>query len=172
MKLFTPSVLKSFKTLYILQLRHLLSIENQIVLALPSMTEHASSLELKQTLQFHLRETEVHVTRLNEIIDQAKDIEAFTEKDAIITALVASAENIVKESEEGPVRDAGLLATAQKVEHYEIASYGAARDWAKLLGLDHHAELLQKTLNEEKRADDFLGAISQSAINSAPPVGS
>ena len=82
-------------------------------------------------------------------------------KDPIVTALIASGTNIVRESSEGPVRDAGLLATAQKIEHYEIASYGAARDWAKTLGLTTHAELLEKTLEEEKHADHLLTTISQ-----------
>jgi ferritin-like metal-binding protein YciE len=88
-------------------------------------------------------------------------------KDAIITALIGSRENIVSESEQGPSRDAGLIATAQKIEHYEIASYGSARDWATLLNLKGHADLLQKTLNEEKHADELLTTISQRANQSA-----
>lgn len=71
-------------------------------------------------------------------------------KDSITTALVSSGANIVRESSEGPVWDAGLVATAQKIEHYEIASYGAAREWAKTLGLSKHVELLQTSLDEEK----------------------
>lgn len=69
--------------------------------------------------------------------------------------------NIVRESKEGPVRDAGLLATEQKIEHYEIASYGAARAWAEILGLSHHVEALGQTLDEEKHADSLLTSISQ-----------
>jgi ferritin-like metal-binding protein YciE len=88
-------------------------------------------------------------------------------KDPITTALLGSGENIVSESDEGPVRDAGLIASAQKVEHYEIASYGSARDWAKLLGLTQHAELLQRTLDEEKHADELLTSISQRANTTA-----
>jgi len=78
-----------------------------------------------------------------------------------------SSENIVSESDAGLVRDAGLLATAQKVEHYEIASYGSARDWAKILGLGRHAELLQKTLDEEKHADELLTQISERTNSAA-----
>jgi ferritin-like metal-binding protein YciE len=88
-------------------------------------------------------------------------------KDPIITALIGSGDNIVSESDEGPVRDAGLLATAQKVEHYEIASYGSARDWANVLGLTEHASLLQKTLDEEKHTDELLTSISQRANEEA-----
>ena len=90
-----------------------------------------------------------------------KERDVDEKKDLIITALIGSGTNIVSESEAGPVRDAGLLATAQKIEHYEIASYGSARDWATILGLVKHAELLQKTLDEEKHADKLLSAISQ-----------
>jgi ferritin-like metal-binding protein YciE len=73
----------------------------------------------------------------------------------------------VSESEQGPIRDAGLIATAQKIEHYEIASYGSTRDWAQTLGFETHADLLQKTLNEEKHADELLTTISQRANQTA-----
>jgi ferritin-like metal-binding protein YciE len=125
--------------------------------------EHATDQQLKQAFQSHLQETEAHVNRLSEIIGDSNNGDVDDKKDAIITALIASGENIVKESDAGPVRDAALLATAQKVEHYEIASYGAARDWAKLLGLSTHAEILQKTLDEEKHADELLSTISARA---------
>jgi ferritin-like metal-binding protein YciE len=163
MGLLTPNEIKNFNSLYTLQLRYLLSTEKQIVKGLPSMIEHATDQQLKQAFQSHLQETENHVDRLEEIIGEVNDGDVDDKKDAIITALVASGENIVKESDAGPLRDAGLLATAQKVEHYEIASYGSARDWAKLLGLSTHAEILQKTLDEEKHADELLGTISARA---------
>jgi ferritin-like metal-binding protein YciE len=91
-------------------------------------------------------------------------------KDPILTAIVGSGENITKESDAGAVRDAGLIATAQKVEHYEIASYGSARDWATQLGLTDHAATLQKTLDEEKHADHLLSQISHSANAAASAV--
>jgi ferritin-like metal-binding protein YciE len=161
MGLLTPNDIKNFQSLYTLQLRYLLSTENQIVKGLQSMIEHASDQQLKQAFQSHLQETEVHVTRLERVIADVNEGDVDDKKDPIITALIGSGENIVSESEEGPVRDAGLLATAQKVEHYEMASYGAARDWAKVLGLTSHAELLQKTLDEEKHADELLSTIAQ-----------
>lgn len=86
--------------------------------------------------------------------------DADDKKDVISTALIASAVNIGSESEAGPVRDAGLIATAQKIEHYEIASYGAARSWAKVFGLTTHVDQLQKTLDEEKHADYLLYTIA------------
>jgi ferritin-like metal-binding protein YciE len=89
--------------------------------------------------------------------------DASDKKDPILAAIVGSGENITKESDPGAVRDAGLIATAQKVEHYEIASYGTARDWAEQLGLNDHAQMLEQTLNEEKHADKLLTEISHTA---------
>jgi ferritin-like metal-binding protein YciE len=167
MGLLTPNQLKSLESLYTIQLRYLLSTENQIIKGLKSMIEHASDQQLKQAFQSHLQETEVHVSRLNEMIAQVNQGDVDDKKDPIVTALIGSGENIVSESDEGPIRDAGLIATAQKIEHYEIASYGSARDWAQILNLGNHAQLLQKTLDEEKHADELLTTISQRANKSA-----
>ena len=160
MGLLTPNSITDFQSLYTLQLRYLLSTETQILKGLESMIAHASDVQLKQAFQSHRQETELHVTRLEELIAELNDGDADDKKDAIATALIASGENIVSESEEGAVRDAGLLATAQKVEHYEIASYDSARDWAAQLGLSKHVEVLQTTLDEEKHADKLLSTIS------------
>ncbi len=167
MGLLTPNDIKNFRSLYTLQLRYLLSTENQIVKGLKSMIEHASDQQLQQAFRSHLQETETHAIRLEEMIGEVNDGDVDDKKDLIITALIGSGENIVSESGEGPVRDAGLLATAQKIEHYEIASYGSARDWAKILDLPKQAELLQKTLDEEKHADELLSTISQRANRTA-----
>ena len=162
MGLLTPNDIKSFRSLYTLQLRYLLSTENNIVKGLSSMIEHASDSQLQQAFQSHLNETQIHVERLERMIGEL-DAEVDDKKDAVILALIGSAENIVSESDAGPLRDAGLLATAQKIEHYEIASYGSARDWAETLGLTQHVQLLQETLNEEKHADELLTTISERA---------
>ena len=167
MGLLTPNQLKSLQSLYTIQLRYLLSTENQIIKGLNSMIEHASDQQLKQAFQSHLQETEVHVSRLNQLIAEVNEGDVDDKKDPIITALIGSGENIVSESDEGPVRDAGLIATAQKIEHYEIASYGSARDWAQILNLSNHATLLQKTVDEEKHADELLTKISQRANQTA-----
>ncbi len=167
MGLFTPNDIKNLRSLYSQQLQYLLSTENQIVKGLDSMIAHASDEQLKQAFQSHLQETKGHVSRLEQIIPDVNDGDVDDKKDPIMTALIGSGENIVSESEEGPVRDAGLLATAQKIEHYEMASYGSARDWAKILNLPNHATLLQKTLDEEKHADQLLTTISQRTNTSA-----
>ena len=122
----TPNEIKSFHSLYTLQLRYLLSIETQIVKGLKSMIVHATDQQLKQAFQSHMQETEVQVTRLEDLIAKVNDGDADDKKAVIITALIGSGENIVSESEAGSLRDAGLLATAQKID-YEIASNGTAR---------------------------------------------
>ncbi len=161
MGLLTPNDIKNFRSLYAQQVRYLLSTENQIVKGLQAMIKHSTDTQLKEAFQSHLQETEVQATRLEQIIAEVNDGDVDDKKDPITTALIGSGENIVSESEEGPVRDAGLLATAQKIEHYEIASYGSARDWAQILGYTSQAQLLDRTLEEEKHADQLLTTISQ-----------
>ena len=156
----TPNDYDNLRALYSGQLQYLLSTEKQIVAGLETMIAHAEDGQLKQAFQSHKQETEVQAQRLVQILNELNG-SADDKKDPIITALIGSGANIVRESSEGPVRDAGLLATAQKIEHYEIASYGAARDWATVLGLSAQAALLQKSLDEEKHADQLLSTISQ-----------
>jgi ferritin-like metal-binding protein YciE len=166
MGLITPNDFPNLRELYTAQLRYLLSAENQIVKGLSTMIEHADDQQLKDAFQSHLQETRVHVTRLEDLLSEL-NLEVDDKKDPILTAIVGSGENITKETDSGPVRDAGLIASAQKVEHYEIASYGSARDWATKLGLGNHAAVLQKTLDEEKHADALLTQIAQRTNQSA-----
>ena len=165
----TSNDFPSLQALYTAQLRYLLSTENQIVKGLSDMIEDAEDTQLKQAFQSHLQESEIHVSRLKQLIGDMQD-DVDDKKDPILTAIVGSAKNITKETDSGPIRDAGLIATAQKIEHYEIASYGSARDWALQLGLTDHAETLQQTLNEEKHADQLLSQISQRANSDASTV--
>ncbi|WP_419805066.1 DUF892 family protein [Terriglobus sp.] len=160
MGLITPNEYDDLRSLYIGQLQYLLSTETQIVKGLESMIEHAQDTQLKQAFQSHQQETEVQADRLRKLLTDLTDDDD-DKKDPIMTALISSGVNIVRESSEGPVRDAGLIATAQKIEHYEIASYGSARDWATILRLTDHAQVLEKTLEEEKRTDKLLTSIAQ-----------
>jgi ferritin-like metal-binding protein YciE len=162
MGLMTPHDFPSLRELYTAQLRYLLSAENQIVDGLPKMIVHAEEPQLKQAFQTHLEETRNHVTRLERLLGDLIN-DPTDKKDPILAAIVGSGENITKETDAGAVRDAGLIATAQKVEHYEIASYGCARDWAETLGLNEHASILEQTLKEEKQADKLLTEISHTA---------
>ena len=166
MGMITPNNFPNLRELYTAQLRYLLSAENQIVKGLPKMIEHAEDTQLKQALQSHLQKTNSHVTRLERLIADLTD-EVDDKKDPILAAIVGSGENITKESDPGAVRDAGLIATAQKVEHDEMASYRSARDWATQLSLPEYAAILQQTLEEEKHADRLLTEIAHSTNPSA-----
>lgn len=147
------------RSLYITQLHYLLSTEKQIVEALPKMVEAANESSLKQALNTHLQETKTHQQRLEGIL---KDVtgDASDKKCSVTAALISAGETTLKASKDTAVRDAGIIASAQKIEHFEIASYGAARDWASLLGETDSASLLQQTLDEEKHADQLLTEIS------------
>jgi ferritin-like metal-binding protein YciE len=169
MGLITPNDFPNLKELYTAQLRYLLGTEKQIVKGLPDMIEHAEDPQLKQAFQTHLEETRIHVARLEDLIGDVRgDVDDKT--DPILAAIAGSGKNITKETDPGSIRDAGLIATAQKIEHYEIASYGSAREWAVQLGLPDHAETLQKTLDEEKHADRVLSQVSQGVNPTASTV--
>ena len=162
----TPNDIQNFKSLYTLQLRYLLSTENQIVKGLQTMIDAADDTQLKGAFQSHMQETEVQSERLTGMINDLTG-EVDDKKCAVTAALIAAGSNIISESEAGPVRDAGLIASAQKIEHFEIASYGSARDWAQQLGYPQHAALLEKTLEEEKHANALLNTIAQRANQEA-----
>ncbi len=166
MGLFTPNDIQNLTTLYTLQMRYLLSAENQIVDGLESMIEAASDPQLKKAFQNHLQETRQHVDRVERILAEIGG-DTSDKKCSITSALISAGENVVKESQPGPARDAGLIASAQKIEHYEIASYGTARAWASLLGFSNQASMLQQTLSEEKHADQLLTSISERDNRSA-----
>ena len=138
--------------------------EKALTKALPKMVKKATSDDLINALESHLEETKGHVARCEQIFElmgktaKAKKCEA-------MDGLIKEAQEIMESTEEGVVRDAGIIAAGQKVEHYEIASYGTMRAFAKILGKDKVATLLEKTLNEEKKADEKLTEVAESSIN-------
>lgn len=158
MKVFSAN-LDNLRKLYINQLQMLLSTEQQITEALPKMIEKAQDVQLRQAFQSHLQETNGHVQRLEQILGSVAG-EAKAVKCKVMAALVTETEDMVKDAADENVRDAALIAAAQRVEHYEIASYGAVRHWAQLLGEKQDAELLEKTIKEEGHADHLLTEIS------------
>jgi ferritin-like metal-binding protein YciE len=158
MKLFSAD-LDSLRDLYRNQLRMLLSTEQQITEALPTMIEKATDVQLKQAFQSHLQETHVHVTRLQDILrEELREAEPI--KCKVLSALVSEAEDMIKDTTDLTVRDVALIAAAQRVEHYEIASYGAVRRWAQILGEAEQAALLDQTIKEEGHADHLLTSIA------------
>jgi len=146
------------------QLKDIYWAEKALTKAIPKMIKKASSQELIDALESHLEETEEHVKRAEEVF-AALGKEPKAKKCEAMDGLIKEAEPIMEESEEGAMRDAGIIAAAQKVEHYEIASYGTLRTFASILGLDQAQELLESTLEEEKNADSKLTDVAVSAIN-------
>lgn len=159
MKFFSEN-LESLRELYVNDLKKLLSVERQITEALPKMIDKATDTQLKQAFQSHLQETEVHVNRVEEILRECTD-DVDSIKSKVLAAMVSEAEDMVKDAEDDSLRDVSLIAAAQGVEHYEMACYGTVRNYARILGESSQAEILQKTLDEEKHADHLLTQIAE-----------
>jgi len=152
--------LQSLRELFLTELQELYSAERQITAALPRMAKAASSRGLRRAFKNHLKETEEHFERLENIFEEL-GISPSGEDSEGIEGLIRDSERLISEDAEPEVLDAGLIAAAQKVEHYEIAGYGTVRTYAELLGRKDVAKLLQRTLDEEKRADRKLNAIAE-----------
>lgn len=152
--------LESLRELFIGELQDLYSAEKQIVEALPKMIEKAQSAELKNAFDTHLRQTEGHLRRLDQIFDQMPDEDRDDKTCKGMKGIIADGEDIVKAKGEAEVRDAGMISAAQHVEHYEIAGYGTARTYANLLGHADWARLLEQTLDEEKQTDQLLNSLA------------
>lgn len=154
----------TMEELFLDELRDLYDAEKQLTKALPEMAEAASTDELRSAFEEHLEETKGHVLRLDEIFEALGE-KSSGKKCAAMTGLIKEGNEVVKESGETAVRDAGLITAAQKVEHYEMSGYGSARTHAELLGNQQAANLLKKTLEEEKAADAKLNEIALSLVN-------
>jgi ferritin-like metal-binding protein YciE len=156
--------LDSLQALYVDELKDLYSAEKQILKALPKMIKAASHEELAATFSEHLRVTERQVQRLEKIFADL-DESPRGKKCIGMEGLIEEAQELLKEKPDPDVLDAGLIAKAQHVEHYEIAGYGTVRTYADQLGFARHAELLQQTLDEEGEADKRLSALAETSIN-------
>ena len=147
--------LNSLKDLFVEQLRDLYSAETQLVEALPKMASAASHDELRQAFEHHLDETRGHVDRLREIFEQLGETPGGETCEAM-KGLIEEGEEVVKAQGDAAVKDAALIAAAQRVEHYEIAGYGTVRTFADDLDLGDARDLLDQTLDEESSADKLL----------------
>jgi ferritin-like metal-binding protein YciE len=156
--------LEDLQDLFVEHIQDLHSAETQIVKALPKMAKAASSPELQKAFQAHLKQTEQHIERL-ETIAKELNFKPQGKKCKGMEGLLAEGEEMIKEDADSEVRDAGLIAAAQKVEHYEISGYGTARTFAQLLGEQKCATLLQTTLNEEGETDKKLSHLAEQSIN-------
>lgn len=156
--------LDNLRKLYTEELRDIYNAENQLLKALPKMAKGASSDELRQAFENHLKETEGQVERLDEIFEHLNESPKGKTCHAM-KGLVEEGSEILEEEGEESVLDAGIIAAAQKVEHYEIASYGTVRTFAELLGEKEAAKLLQQTLDEESAANEKLNELAEGIVN-------
>src|SRR5256886_9510873 len=156
--------LDTLEKLYISEIRDRYSAENQLLKALPKMAKGASSPELKDAFEKHLKQTKGHVQRLEQLFEQL-DQSPKGKTCHGMKGLIEEGSEILKEDGEDSVLDAGIIVAAQKVEHYEIASYGSVRTFADLLGKKKAAELLQTTLDEESEANKLLNGLAESIVN-------
>lgn len=155
---------KNFRDLFIDQLRDLYSAENQLIKALPKLAQAATTPALKQAFRGHLEETKGHAERLAEIFRALEEKPAGKTCSAM-TGLIAEGDETMKEKYSPMVRDAALIAAAQRVEHYEIAAYGAAHAFALQLNDEPNASLLQRTLKEEADCNKKLTQLALSSVN-------
>jgi ferritin-like metal-binding protein YciE len=164
MGLFSNLQLNSMDDLFLSQLKDLYDAENQLLKALPLMADAASSTQLKQSFNLHLQQTQQQVERLEQAFRMlGRDAER--ETCAAMKGLIAEGNEMIAAQGDPDVKDAGLIAAAQRVEHYEIAGYGTARTFAYRVGRPEIARLLETTLQEEKQTDQLLTQMAESSIN-------
>ncbi len=162
--------MNSLQDLFIHDLKDLYNAEIQLTKALPKMAKAASDPNLKQAFQTHFAETEQHVQRLEQIL-QELDESPEGKKCKAMEGLIEEGKDLIDEDAEPEVMDAGLIGAAQKVEHYEIAGYGTVRTYAQMLGNDQAARLLQQTLDEEGATNKKLTELAMECINAEAEGG-
>jgi ferritin-like metal-binding protein YciE len=167
MKLFSANI-EDLHSLYINNLQKALDMEIKITKALPKMIEQCTDPELAEAFSNHLAETRGHVTRVESLLRQATG-ESSATPGKVIGSLITEAEETIQDVTEPAVLDVALIGAAQQVEHHEIAVYGTLRNWAELLALDDHAEMLELILEEETNADELLTELSDN-INTTAEV--
>lgn len=156
--------LDSMESLLLHELRDLYSAERQMAASLKKLIRAASSPKLKKAFETHLDQTQKQQERLEKVFEKL-DQKPGRQKCKAMEGLVEEAAEIIKEEAEPSVKDAALIASAQRAEHYEISGYGTARSMAQLLGMDDVAQLLQRTLDEEGQTDELLNKLAMSEIN-------
>jgi ferritin-like metal-binding protein YciE len=156
--------IETMEDLLLEQVEDLYDAERRLVKALPKMAEASTSQSLRQAFESHLLETEGHVTRLESVFRTLGQDPKTHTCDAM-KGLISEGEDTISDIDQSSLRDAGLIAAANRVEHYEIAAYGSARTFAQTLGLGQVASLLEQTLQEEKKADQKLTQLAESMVN-------
>lgn len=157
--------IETMNDLFLEQIEDLYDAEERLVKALPKMAQNSSSDQLRQAFEMHLQQTKGHVERLERVFQEIGKKAKGQTCDAM-KGLIDEGEDVISDVKEPSVRDAGLIAAGNRVEHYEIAAYGSAKAFARMLGLSRAASLLEQTLQEEKEADQKLTSLAENMINS------
>jgi ferritin-like metal-binding protein YciE len=152
------------RELLVEEIRDLYNAERQLTKALPKLARAASSDELRQAIEDHLRETEGQIDRLETVFESLGEKPRSKHCEGI-AGIIEEGSALIGEDYEGAVMDAGIIAAAQRAEHYEIGAYGSVMAWAKVLGLSDIASTLEETLEEEKAADEKLSQLAEGSIN-------
>lgn len=163
---------KGFNDLFEHELKDLYSAEKQLTKALPKMAKATTNDELRQAFEMHLEETEAQIQRLEKIFEQLEISYGRVEKCKAMEGLIEEGKKVMEEGLEPSVLDAALICAAQRVEHYEIAAYGCARTFARQLGHDDIADLLQATLDEEGATDKKLTKLAEGVVNKEAEMSS
>lgn len=158
------SAAEGLRELFVDSLKDIYWAEKALTKALPKMAKNATSEDLINTINDHLTVTEEQVSRLEQVFDLIGE-KASAKKCEAMEGLIKEGESIMEETQQGPVRDAGIISASQKIEHYEIATYGTLAAFAQTLGEDEALQLLQQTLDEEKEADTLLTEVAYNNIN-------
>lgn len=163
--------LKNLEDLFEFELKDLYSAEKQLIQALPKMAKKANDPQLKQAFEKHLQETETQKDRLDQIF-KLLDLSPGREKCKAMEGLITEGEDMIDENATPETKDAGLIASAQRIEHYEISGYGTAAHFAQRLGKKDVFKLLEQSLNEEQKTDTLLNDLAKSYINQKAMAGS
>ncbi len=160
-----PKKMNSLEDLFVETLKDLYSAEHQIIKALPKMVKAANSPDLQKDFQDHLEQTKMQAQRIEQIFNDGVEGTPRGKKCVGMEGIIREGDEVISENAAPDVKDAGLIAAAQKVEHYEMAGYGTARTYAQMLGHEKAARLLQQTLDEEEQTDKKLTKLAESGIN-------
>lgn len=158
------SAAEGLRELFVESLKDIYWAEKALTKALPKMAKNATSEDLINTINDHLKVTEEQVSRLEQVFELIEE-KATAKKCEAMEGLIKEGESIMEETQQGPVRDAGIIGASQKIEHYEIATYGTLAAFAETLGENEALQLLQQTLDEEKEADSLLTEVAYNNIN-------
>lgn len=159
-----PKKTRTLEDLFEDEIKDLLNAEKQVLAALPKMAKKVDSEELREAMEQHLEQTKKQVDRLEQVFEEL-GIPVKGKTCKAMQGIIEEGKEIMEETMDENTLDAGIIAAAQKVEHYEIASYGTVINWAKMLGLERSVELLTETLEEEKNADKLLTKVATSLVN-------